>query len=300
MKVAFICFDRARFTFLHGLYKAFKDDGHEVQAFYQHDVLEDHQQLMWISFELAKLNQFQPDRVIMFNGYAKESVLATSFIKSKYNTWFVERGWLPQREHIFIDPDGLGGRSLLSKTNLSVHTPDNDDSWLYLKGLYAPVENPNIGDYILVPLQIEEDTQITIDSPYVKTMRSLVDYVRYHFYDYKVVVRPHPKGPPFIARGHEVVTYADTNSLMANAKAIVGINSTSLIEGLVHEKPILSLGNSVVMSSDVMYRDLSRPRGVLQYKPSQTKIKAVLDKLLHTQFHISCPPIEIIKRVEEG
>lgn len=301
MKVAFICYDATRFTFLRGLYDLFQKEGHHVRAFYEHNVLPGHVRCRWLHFQMDALIEYKPDRVIIFNGFAPASTLAAVYIKNRYNTYFVERGWLPQDGNIYIDKEGLGGRSSLAKKDLSILPEGADPEPVYklLKEKFKPGPDPRRGDYILVPLQLEGDTQILIDSPHVKTMKSLVDYASCMFYDKKLLVKTHPRGPKF---DHPAaISDIDMNTLAYYSRGIVGINSTSLIEALVHMKPVVSLGNSVISSSGVTITADAAFKGVralLAYTPPLEKVKAVLYNLYNTQFHKDRPPVWVVRKVE--
>lgn len=312
MRIAFVCWDNIRFGFLKGLYDLFKKHGHVCRAFYEHgpgqDVI-----CRWANFELKELTGFKPDRVIIFNGFAPQSSGATAFISRRFDTYFVERGWLPQDGNIYIDKIGLGGRSSLADKNLSVLDFDTVSSSNYeeridlnisrLKEIFKPGNSPGIGDYILVPLQLEHDTSITLDSPHFKTMVSLVDFVTRRFIDYRnrIIVKTHPYGPPFNYPGVTVVSDVKMNTLAYYAKAIIGINSTSLIEALVHEKPIISFGRSILSGTSGIFIDADEgflhPRNVLAFKPDPYCVKHTLFNLSEVQFHKDSPPDWVVSKV---
>lgn len=221
----------------------------------------------------------------------------------------MEHGWLPQGRHNYIDPLGTGGRSSLM------------GDWEHLVGsegrinltrarlteIYRPseVELNLPRGFILVPMQLERDTSILYDSSYFKSMPSLVAFVRRHFPEYPIVVKLHPmdqtvfnfEGVSF--RGvHVVSKEVKINDLAAIADFVVGINSTSLIEALVHGKRVAALGRNVASGKGVFYEEAwSNPRGLLKHEPNLKQIWRVLDMLYHVQYPRAHPPHEIINKI---
>lgn len=300
MKIALLCYDQTRATFMAGLEKGLKERGHEVKLFHHEDEGKNpgHVKTKWVDFEIKAIDYFNPDRLIIFNGYASQSSGVTAYLKTKYSTLFMEQAWLPQANNVYLDHEGLGGRSWLAKQDLAAsNLPINEDAVANIKKHFDPGANPlpSFGDYILVPMQVEHDTQIVLDSPYFKTMRSLVDYVLHHFPDFRVVVKLHPRSTQTLSQRkteHIVGPDITMNRLAAYARAIIGINSTSLVEALVHEKPIISLGNSILSGSRVFLTGeaaLAAPRRVLEHRPSTEAYKRVLTQLLSRQFNKNEP-----------
>ena len=299
MRIAFICFDNIRFTFLKGLYNLFKEQGHDVRAFYEHNVEQGHTLCRWLNFKLDPIIAFKPDRIIFFNGFAQQSLAATAYISKRWPTYYVEQAWLPQKDNIYIDKIGLGGRSSLAGRDLSVSSEDTLSVVQKLRELYTPGIDPGLGEYILVPLQLETDTSILLDSPHFKTMESLVDFVVCKFFDNKVIVKAHPRAKKTFDLPN-IITDIDVNTLSYYAKAIVGINSTSLIEALVHEKPIVSMGRGVLSSSKVFVgieQGLKNPRIVLGYVPDKAAIHNALYNLYSSQFNKHNPPVSVVNKV---
>lgn len=307
MKIALLCFDNVRAKFLEGLEKGFRFRGHKTHLYYQSGYVKEpgRYQLDWLSFQTKHLDSFNPDRLIIFNGYASESVAATTYLRSKYKTYFVERAWLPQGCNVYVDSVGLGGRSSLASQDLGV-TQEQDlveATKTHLKTIYKPESNPNIGDYVLVPLQLEKDTSILYDSPNFKTMLSLIEFVKMFFKDHQIVVKPHPYNKDVHYNGVKIVKDISMNTLAFYSRAVVGINSTSLIESLVHEKPVLSLGRGVLSSSGVFLSGteaLKNPRLLLSYTPKKDRLWASLHNLHSKQFLRTEAPESVLSRVENG
>jgi hypothetical protein len=295
--------------FLSGLKMALLAEGHTViNVFHcgepRHDTEFKNE---WCFFDMHTIESFKPDRIIIFNGFAQESFGATSYLKDKYKCLFVERGWLPQAGSIYMDPRGLGGRSSLAHMNLSdaktlprrVEQTIND----LRDNFYNTEGHPELGEYILVPLQLEKDTSIILDSPYFKTMASLLFFVKKSFPGHKVIVTPHPLNRDIeVPDGFILEHEKKTKDLAKTAKAIIGINSTSMIEALIHYKPVGFLGRSVITASNAAYSPeltLNFPRNLLdRHKPNINVINGTLFNLLSTQFDCKNPPLNVIKQFE--
>jgi hypothetical protein len=306
MKVAF-------FTIWHegfekefgGLARALLDRGDQVMACYDSTLSPTNSRVQfnrcrWTGFEFGDLEAFEPDRVVIFNSRQDAALAASLELKRKYprKVLHAELGWLPQKDNIYLDWEGNGGWSRLSKAGAY----NIDDSALdALRELYVPEVIPSTvpKDFILVPLQLEKDTSILHDSQRIKTMFSLVGFVKKNFGDYPIIVRTHPICKT--AFGFDgVTTISDgisTRALSAHARAIVGINSTSLIEALIYSKPVLALGENVASNKGVFYEGpdaFYMPRKLLEFKVDKDKVDRVLTHLLSSQFSSINTPEHIL------
>jgi hypothetical protein len=284
---------------------------HEVAAFYSPgDLPPQNPQIRfcpcsWWNFEWLSLLSYKPDRIIIFNGSFVWANASIQILKTLFPCYYAELGWLPQANHMYIDPEGPGGRSKLSNT-MWVGRPDSElcKTMDAIKFYYPekPKHKDMPGEYILIPLQIEDDTSILYDSPLFKTMESLIGFVHWHFSDYPIIVKPHPLSKKTHKLPTENVKWAPKEAsfceLAQHAKAIIGINSTCLIESLVFNKPVGALGKSVATNKGVMYdgkKLLMTPRGLLTFNPDPFEIKNCLNQLYKAQFNRECPPETLIE-----
>lgn len=313
MKVALIDVDKygyecAMSTIASALLRA----GHEVKAFYHgsdtpNNPAVTHGNCDWCNFDLKELEAYNPDRVVMFNGYHPHRYAVTQHIRRRWKTLYMEHGWLPQRDFFYIDTEATGGRSAIAAAPLTRGPAERiAETMAMLKKVYAyrPLPHGFPKDYILVPLQLGEDTSIVLDSPYFKTMSTLMGFVRQNFPDIKVVVKKHP----FDKIDHNScgTIQADPamrfNDLVQNARAVVGINSTTLIEALVHGKPVATLGYNVASNKGVYvepeaaFRDI---RKVLTWCPEQATVEATLDMLYHEQFSKRHPGLKTVAKITQ-
>jgi len=300
VKIALLETDKAGFEHtMAALAKGLLDREHEVVAFYQGDIPPEDKRVRlapgtWYEFDLAPLDAFSPDRVVVFNGSHNHIHAATRIIEKKWKTFYMEHAWLPQSEFNYVDPKGPGARGELFKKKV----PHGDEKQIkqtmqLLKTRYRPkpIEGFDLpANYIFVPLQLPRDTSILYDSPYFKSMGDLVSFVKRNFSDFGIVVKAHPKdGQKWSFPGVvHIPAWVPATDLAYHARAVVGINSTCLIESLVHYKPVAALGYNVASGKGVFVEPkvaFENPRKVLEWAPPEDRIGEVLDYLYRKQFH---------------
>ncbi len=292
--------------------------GHEVMAVYAsceppRDPAVKHGRCHWESTAFLPLVKFSPDFVVVFNGSHPHRYAATIVFESMWRVVYAENGWLPQGDNMYLDTRGVNSRSslMLDFKGHPAHTPDyladRDKTIMALQKEFRP-DKPDVPlpeNYILVPLQLEQDTSIIHDSPYFKSMRTFVHYVMWHFGDHPVVVKPHPKDPTDwrFSGIHVVDKSVKMNDLVPGAKLVIGINSTTLIEALVHHKPVVALGRNVATGKGVYVGEPDEmiypvPRVSLDRQPDKESIDDTLHLLAHTQFPRKKPPVRVLKYFE--
>lgn len=324
MKIAFLSYNVDVFnSSFSGLALRLQQRGHEVKAFYHPDSKDpelagvEPVKVRWWNFDLDKLWEFNPDRMIIFNGSFVWCNAATHFLKTntRAKKYFVELAWLPQANNLFLDPDGPGARSGIYK----VHEADiNEDPELVkvtmaaLRSHYrAPAAAPlglESGKYIFVPCQVESDTSILYDSPVFKTNHSLVGFVHKHFSKtHKIVVKQHPLDPKNMASEWPDIVWAPkdipVNDLSAHAAAVIGMNSTTLIEALVHMKPVMCLGLNVACNKGVFFewcKSPFDPAKLLDWRHNKHNTEQVLTFLRRHQFSRTAPDDWVVSRIERG
>jgi len=262
----------------------------------------------WMGMALTEFERFNPDYVVVFNGYHPHRYAATRYIEQRWRTYYVENGWLPQEGSLYLDTEGLG--KSIQKTQYhpqrtSEYLALRDSAIANLQSNYATSPSKANGlpkDYILVPLQLEQDTSIIFNSPYFKTMLTFVHYVNRHFCDRPIVIKTHPKSlVDFDFPGVRIIREKTSmNALVQGASLVVGINSTSLIEALVHYKPVAALGYNVASGRGAFIGEpkemmFGNPRDVLDRAVDRGCIDDALYFLTQQQFSRERPCGSILK-----
>lgn len=264
----------------------------------------------WVNFDFSVIDSVDPDCIVILNGRSPIAAAAIAEIESKYSDkriLFSELAWFPQSENIYIDHSGVGGDSALSETDMT----DSEESLSGLRTFDQDELKKVQKDFILVPLQLDHDTAITIDSPTFKTMSSLVAYVATKFPNKKIIVSKHPLDSnvynfakfPNVQQNNTGLT---TLELAKQAEMIIGINSTVMIQSLVYCKPIFFLGKSVISESRwvggdavVFYNhdDLEYfvDHGHYPYKICAQSVNSVVNALLYHQINVKQPNERCLK-----
>ncbi|MFQ5429785.1 MAG: DapH/DapD/GlmU-related protein [Phycisphaerae bacterium] len=203
------------------------------------------------------LKQARPDVVFIWNGGSDgdritERLAAEADIPCRFG----ELGWFPQSKTLYFDTDGTNARSSIRRMDLSVRPVDPRlDGWLDRWRQSQAAAPPDRSGYVFVPLQDERDLNITLASPY-PTMDAFVSALAARFPSETLIVRPHPQFPDVRLTPHprvEVRRDGSLGSWLKHAVAVVGINSTVLIESLAWGKPTHAVGAGLASGLDVMF-----------------------------------------------
>ncbi len=203
------------------------------------------------------LDRSQPDLIFIWNGGSEGDVITKQIADTRgIPCRFGELGWFPQSETLYFDTEGTNARSSIRKLNLSKHPADpRIDGWLRDWRARQTAPRPGIDGYVFVPLQDERDLNITLASPY-KTMDAFVSALALRFPDQHFIVRPHPHFPDVRIANHPNVTIRADGPLHAwlnHADAVVGINSTVLLESLAWGRPTHAVGVGLATGLHIMY-----------------------------------------------
>jgi len=128
---------------------------------------------------------------VIWNGYQHTSMSVSKICELRgIPRCYIEWGMLPQSDNFFIDPLGFCGQSILCKDLSWVDKKDMEA--LYLKRESMQKQYPiDDGGYVLVPLQIENDTQVLHNSLY-NNMEEFVSHVEFMYPNSTIIVKPHP------------------------------------------------------------------------------------------------------------
>lgn len=110
---------------------------------------------------------------------------------------------------------------------------------------------------ILLPLQVDTDTNVILHSPHIGSSQQLIDLmsaVASQLPRLTIVVKDHPKRvllggkldtDALLAQGHHYLEEGHLHSLLGASDAVVTINSTVGFEALLKGRPVICLGRAV-------------------------------------------------------
>ena len=184
----------------------------------------------------------------------------------KQNFMFCERAWLPWNEYIYLDPTGIGNESELfdyttqhienysidqNKVKQSTQIINNQLS----KGIAIKKQR----DYILVPLQVDNDSKLIIGSPYFKNVALFVEYVIDTTpKDINILFKNHPlnKNKCKIPKADNVIDITNQKyskkSLIQNSLYVAGINTTFLIESMYLQHKTVTYGLDIFSNKNII------------------------------------------------
>ncbi|MFC1813944.1 hypothetical protein ACFL03_14765 [Thermodesulfobacteriota bacterium] len=213
-------------------------------------------------------------RIMFTNGSDKKDAELVSLIREinpSQKLLFCELGWLPYQKFMFFDSKGFGNISELHDWPIELFPAVDNNVWNWTKKYLNHELNPKVDakgrptieapdeEYILVPLQVDNDSKIIVGSPHFRTVSEFIDYIMDVIpKNLKIYFKNHPqnKKPPKvpISLNSVDITHANYNklSLINNAKIVVGINTTFLLESLYLNKPVISFGLDVFSNKDII------------------------------------------------
>lgn len=264
-------------------------------------------------YDVAGMSTEDETHLVWGMGHRLDVYRTLAQIKS---IWFLENGWLTPKDGCVIDAVGSNGMSSIrgaKKSAIGYEWALRVKEWVerlhnkHVKGS-GVVDYP----YILVPLQVETDSNIRYwsclpDSYRFKTA-AFVDMVCEAFPNKHLVFRPHPRDPATAERvleeskglrehkHAEFFSVGTSYDWIKGATAVVGINSTVLIEALTFPgKPVAAVGVGVFSEHGVMVEakgSMEKLRDVLSFKPDPSRVVEFLGLLYERQVPYGTHPDE--------
>lgn len=196
-----------------------------------------------------RLLKIRPRYMFVWNGNCQGDEVSRAVARELgIQSCFAEIGWFPQSETIYFDWEGTNFRSSIRSLDLAELDPDpRIDSWVSSYIQERACDTVTERDYLFVPLQDENDTNITDASPYQR-MNDFVRDLSERFPDERIIVRRHPRFMQVEMAAYQNVEYRNDGDIydwLRHSKGIVGINSTVLLEGLLYDRPIYAVGESL-------------------------------------------------------
>lgn len=232
------------------------------------------------------LDELNPALVVLGNGeHANELILKDEILMREIPLIYFERGSLPNTWHV----DNLGitaGTSIASKKYSEIKITTNE-SYLKYKVYYSfkkqtwwqqPKNNEIVNirkrfeisagtKIILFANQLDNDTSNFLYSPYFKNNLEAFDWFCSELKKVKsdcfILIKKHPffKGSEIefqktielyglIGKWIDDISIIDC---LEQCDLFCAVNSTAIYEAMMHEKPVLQLGKSILSNKDITY-----------------------------------------------
>jgi len=178
---------------------------------------------------------------------------------------FSENAWLTWQNYIYLDPNGIGNLSELfsfTKQDVADYSIDKTKVELCTKtarNLLSIGTKLTDRNYILVPLQVDNDSKLLVGSPFFKKVSEFVSYmIDTTPNDINIFFKNHPhnKNKCPIPKKQNVyditMTKYSKESLINNSLYVAGINTTFLIESMFLNHSTVTYGLDVFSNKDII------------------------------------------------
>ncbi|TQV61675.1 MAG: hypothetical protein FNT29_10915 [Halothiobacillaceae bacterium] len=251
------------------------------KPFWLNGILWPYRQYKWLQAKrlfgtcISVLSDLRPAAVGVWNGQKFFSaVVALAARHLGIQVLYFENGVLPGTTT--VDPKGVNIANSVPRSPSLYRNHPLSEKQAALPSLVA--RKPKVGKrlrstttalptkYVLVPFQVDTDTQVVIHSPWISNMRQffyeMIHVSRlWHDRELHIVFREHPSsGRSYIdlhntAQAMPRVHFINDRPLqemIEHATAVVTINSTVGIEGLMLGRPVITLGEAFYNIDDLV------------------------------------------------
>ncbi|WP_108125531.1 hypothetical protein [Saccharospirillum mangrovi] len=202
------------------------------------------------------LRQFQITESVVWNGLKfRQRLWCLACEDEKVNVCYMENGLLPG--FTTLDEKGVNyGNSVSRQVSYFTNAAHIEAGKTYLSKCQknTAAETRSI---ILVPFQVNSDSQVVRYSPWIRNMADMVDVLlkikpQCEALGYRLLVKPHPKcSTPqkslfdrLRKADIEVVFDVGINELLPLSSAVITLNSTVGMEALIQGVPVIVLGQA--------------------------------------------------------
>ncbi|MGL4600194.1 MAG: glycosyltransferase [Plesiomonas sp.] len=201
---------------------------------------------------IKQLKSYRPNLILFHNGSHPIYRETINKIKAlRIPILYSELGWFPQKDHVYFDQWGVNGKSYIA--SLSAEELCNQNFNEELNEI-----KPINGEYALIITQLENDTNLIVNSPKFKNNENFIEHIIDEIGNKtKIIIKPHPlekntsRYSRFISKNVKLVINEDSSSLIKSAHSVIGINSTVLIQALCEDVNIYTYGSSILDNKKV-------------------------------------------------
>ncbi|WP_373074043.1 hypothetical protein [Sulfurimonas sp.] len=202
-------------------------------------------------------------KMLLWNGGKFRQLIAIEIAKLKnIHVYYYENGLLPNT--LVLDPSGINFENSLSRDVKFYESYENDKelpkelvprATRHVEKFNSDKATELPSEYIFVPFQVDYDTQIIKNSPWVKNMRELFSVIENTAKNshQNFVLKEHPSSginyPDLHKRVKNIPNMSfqngySTQELIEKSIAVITVNSTVGIESLLFHKKVIVLGNA--------------------------------------------------------
>lgn len=204
----------------------------------------------------AWLKSLDVDIIGVWNGKKfRQAVLVLAAKSQSKQVIYFERGPLPG--YSVVDPQGVNAHSSIPRDanfyrtrKLTIKPEQNE-----LDEKKPVVQYGLPKDYVFVPFQVVEDSNVYLHSPWIKNMRQLYQVLETAIKknpSLQFVIKPHPACAEHyddlfdhLSSHIHFVKNIDSQTLVQGAKAVLTINSTVGVEALMAHKKLIVMGEAL-------------------------------------------------------
>jgi glycosyltransferase involved in cell wall biosynthesis len=183
--------------------------------------------------------------VFLWNGTEDAYLPVRRICKEKGVGYHIcECAWFPQSKYWYCDTEGINASSSLMRDDLNWVGDEQFDKLDAIRKAHIGERRWNYpGDYILVPLQLDWDTNIIQHSP-IKDMQFFIDHAEERFKGERIIVKKHPKDTKkYTTKDAEFVDSGSFLDYAQNAKLVYCLTTTCLYEAALMGVPVKVIGD---------------------------------------------------------
>jgi hypothetical protein len=178
---------------------------------------------------------------------------------------FSENAWLTWQDFLYLDFNGIGNNSdvydMTHETISNVEIPSRLRSFIHNRVInrLSIGEKCNLSKYVLVPLQVNNDSKLIIGSPHFSRVEHFVDYmIEMIPSNVKILFKNHPdnRNRINIPKLPNVIDITDCGysklSLIKESLFVAGINSTFLMESIYMNRKTVAFGQDLFSNKGIV------------------------------------------------
>lgn len=209
---------------------------------------------------IKNIHNYKPNKLLFHNGlHPMYQDVLDEVKKLGIPIIYSELGWFPQKDHVYFDRWGTNGQSYLASLSAEAFCRKSIND----KGVKAKKVK---GDHVLVVTQLENDTNLIVNSPLFKKNHAFIKHVLQETpMGEKVIIKVHPLDKhweqlkEFESERVSVIKEGNLEELLSQSKAVIGINSTVLIQALEYDINIYSYGYGLLDNKGATISCLDAP-----------------------------------------